>query len=190
MLLFSGYLLAVSLLVPTAYFARTDGEDAALKEFDQRVKKYADLHRKIDGSLPKVKKEEDPNVILQREKDFANAIRAARPNSVQGEIFIQGVRPIIKKVIQQETTGAAGKEVRDTILGDGNPRSKESEAKVELLVNGPYPSAAPLSTVPTTLLLKLPPLPDAVEYRFVGRHLILWDTKANLIVDVLPEAIR
>jgi hypothetical protein len=75
------------------------------------------------------------------------------------------------------------------ILGEGNPRSPESPAKVTLAVNAPYPSAAPLSTVPPSLLLKLPPLPDALEYRFVGRNLILWDTKANLIVDILPDVI-
>ena len=32
-------------------------------------------------------------------------------------------------------------------------------------------------------------LPDGLEYRFMGRDLILRDTKANLIVDVLHEAV-
>jgi hypothetical protein len=189
MLLLSRYLMVMLLFGCPARYATAETKDAPLKEFDQRLHKYADLHNRIDGSLPKVKKEEDPNVILEREKDFATAIRAARPNSAQGDIFIPAVRPILREIIKQETTGAAGKKARAVILGEGNPRSEESEANVKLVVNGPYPSAAPLSTVPPSLLFKLPPLPDAVEYRFVGRHLILWDTKANLIVDILPDAI-
>jgi hypothetical protein len=35
--------------------------------------------------------------------------------------------------------------------------------------------------------MALPTLPKGVEFRFVGRNLILLDTQANLIVDVLPN---
>ena len=35
---------------------------------------------------------------------------------------------------------------------------------------------------------RLPPLPDGIEYRFMGRELILRDTNANLIVDFIHEA--
>jgi hypothetical protein len=47
-----------------------------------------------------------------------------------------------------------------------------------------------LSTMPPSLLLNLPKLPEGLEYRFVGRNLILYDSKANLIVDILRNAIR
>jgi hypothetical protein len=36
------------------------------------------------------------------------------------------------------------------------------------------------------LLDVLPRLPEELEYRFVGRDLILRDVKANLIVDFIP----
>ena len=39
------------------------------------------------------------------------------------------------------------------------------------------------------LLASLPPLPEEIEYRFVGKHLILRDAKANLIIDYIPNAI-
>jgi hypothetical protein len=39
------------------------------------------------------------------------------------------------------------------------------------------------------VLLKLPPLPKDLEYRFLGRDLILLDIHANLIVDFIPAAI-
>jgi hypothetical protein len=56
-------------------------------------------------------------------------------------------------------------------------------------VNGDYPSAAPLATVPPMLLAQLPRLPEEVEYRFFDRHLILLDVDANLIVDYIPNAL-
>jgi hypothetical protein len=45
-----------------------------------------------------------------------------------------------------------------------------------------------LATVPPLLLLRLPKLPEGLEYRFMGRDLILHDTTANIIVDFLRAA--
>jgi hypothetical protein len=45
-------------------------------------------------------------------------------------------------------------------------------------------------TVPPNILARLPILPDDLQYRFVGPHLILHDTRANLILDRIPYAIR
>jgi hypothetical protein len=39
------------------------------------------------------------------------------------------------------------------------------------------------------LLRKLPDLPPELEYRIVGRSLILRDVKANLIVDILRDVV-
>ena len=38
-----------------------------------------------------------------------------------------------------------------------------------LKVNGRYPDAVPLSTVPPQVLKGLPNLPEELQYRFVGR---------------------
>jgi hypothetical protein len=46
-----------------------------------------------------------------------------------------------------------------------------------------------LSLVPPALLLKLPQLPKELDYRFVGRHLILRDATANIIVDYILDAV-
>jgi hypothetical protein len=43
--------------------------------------------------------------------------------------------------------------------------------------------------VPPSLLMALPTLPETLEFRFVGRSLILRDTKANLIVDLMPDVV-
>jgi hypothetical protein len=64
---------------------------------------------------------------------------------------------------------------------------RESRQKIKVRVNAPYPDDEPLSNVPPQLLLNLPRLPDSVTYRFVGRDLILRDSKAALIVDFIRE---
>jgi hypothetical protein len=45
-----------------------------------------------------------------------------------------------------------------------------------------------VSTVPPNVLAALPSLPDDVQYRFLGRHLVLHGTRANVILD--PDPVR
>ena len=52
-----------------------------------------------------------------------------------------------------------------------------------------YPTTLPLETVPGKLLRVLPQLPEVLEYRILGRHLILRDVKANLVVDFVRDAV-
>jgi hypothetical protein len=56
-------------------------------------------------------------------------------------------------------------------------------------VNAEYPEKAPLATLPPLILNRLQRLPEGLEYRFLGRDLILHDAKANLIVDFVHEAV-
>ena len=56
-------------------------------------------------------------------------------------------------------------------------------------VNALYPEKAALATVPPLILVNLPRLPDGLEYRFMGRDLILRDREANVIIDFIPGAV-
>ncbi len=100
------------------------------------------------------------------------------------------MQPHFVQVLKSEFTGPGGKSAKATVK-DGNPRYDEQSAHlgVKVAVNATYPKSAPLSTVPPTLLFKLPKLPQELEYRFVGRNLVLLDTEANLIADYLPEVV-
>jgi hypothetical protein len=86
--------------------------------------------------------------------------------------------------------GPQGKKARATIK-EGNPKNEKAPGEVEpvLKVNAEYPKNSPLSTVPPSLLLRLPKLPKDIEYRFVGRTLILRDREANIIIDYMKEAV-
>ncbi len=50
-----------------------------------------------------------------------------------------------------------------------------------------YPPTLPLATFPANLLKALPELPKELEYRMVGRDLILRDVTGNVIVDILSN---
>ena len=60
---------------------------------------------------------------------------------------------------------------------------------VRVRVNAVYPEHIPLQTMPPSILLNLPELPRELDYRIVGRTLVLRDVGANLIVDYIPGAI-
>ena len=68
-------------------------------------------------------------------------------------------------------------------------RHAEPVHGLSLAGNQEYPQAAALQSTPPTLLLDLPKLPAELDYRIVGPDLILLDTAANLIVDLLPDAL-
>ena len=165
--------------------AQADG-----KLLDAQVQKYLEIHKKAGASVPPLPKETtDTALIATREKQFADAIRALRPNAKQGDVFTPEIARMITTAIKQTLVAKGGKDAKGTILGEGNPKSAESAAPVNLAVNAPYPGTAPLSTVPPSVLMVLPTLPKELEFRFVGRNLILRDTQANMIVDFMPNAL-
>ena len=73
---------------------------------------------------------------------------------------------------------ACAKSIRDDNPGEFDYR-----------INGTYPKYQPLSTVPPGILAALPSLPPDVYYRFLGRDLVLHDTRANVILDEIPDAV-
>ena len=93
-------------------------------------------------------------------------------------------RALFRRLMYPELKGEDGPETKASIAGHDKPPA------VPLKVNAKYPESAPLPTVPPNLLARLPQLPEDVEYRIVGKDLILRDVDANIIVDFIPNAIR
>jgi len=160
------------------------------KEFQAGIDKYMEIHKKAVASVPAIPKETaDAALIARHEQQIADAIRSLRSNALVGEVFTPAVRQMIVSTVKQKVEGKEGESAKATILGEGNPKAPESATPVQLKVNAVYPTTAPLSTVPPSVLMALPTLPKELEYRFVGRNLILRDTAANLIVDFIPNVI-
>jgi hypothetical protein len=83
------------------------------------------------------------------------------------------------KAISSEFQGPQAPHAKATIK-QGAPLKE-----VHLHVNEIYPESIPYTSVPPTMLQKLPKLPEEVAYRAVSSDLVLLDVKANLVVDYL-----
>ena len=171
--------------------AATNTPDA-VKEFNERVAEYVTLHKLAEHGLIPLKPKSTPHQIAAHNQQLTKAIQSSRATAAQGNIFSPAVQTYFLHILKTEMGGKGGKAARATVK-DGNPKAPEekesTKKKVVVQVNALYPEGAPVSTVPPTLLLRLPQLPKEVEYRFVGRDLILRDVAANLIVDFLPNAV-
>jgi hypothetical protein len=161
--------------------ARVNPAAARLEGFDDRVKMYLDARSRADAKVPELKETADPAKIAEREKALGDAIRAERPNAQTGDVFTEPIAAEFRQIIGADFKSRA-KPDRVAVL-------EEVPVSAPPAVNTLYPTDMPLATVPPALLLALPTLPDVLEYRFLGTHLVLRDVKANLIVDVIPGAV-
>jgi flagellar motor protein MotB len=166
-------------------------EEQALDDLEDGVEDYVKkVHKKAAKQVTPLLAQATAEQIQAHQRAMADAIRALRPQAKQGDLFVPAVQPIVKRLIAAELAGRAGAPARKEILS-GNPPidpDHDDRMQVKLAVNAPYPAAAPVSTVPPTVLLTLPVLKKEVEYRFVNRDLVLLDVEANLILDFLRNA--
>lgn len=153
---------------------------AAVKGFRDRVDAYLALHKKAAETVPALKETNDPGKLTAREQALGEAIRQARAAAVEGEIFGTELAPRIRRIVRRDWARRPAAD-RAAMMEDIPPNAVAD-------VNATYPPALPLATFPATLLAALPPLPEGLEYRFVGRHLIIRDVAANIVVDVLRDA--
>jgi hypothetical protein len=158
-------------------------DSAILADFNARLDNYVKKQRALLKDSP-ISEDATPAQIKARQDTIAAELRTIRKNAQQGDIFTPQVAAMFRRLMYPELKGAEGRETKEETTEDGKPIA------VELKVNATYPSSQPLSTVPPNLLAALPQLPMDVEYRVVGRHLILRDVDANIIVDFIYNAIR
>ena len=149
-------------------------------DFSARMAAYAELRRSLEKGLPKLETTANHTEIRRAEEALAQRIRMARLGYRQGNIFT----PEINKAFKQLLAGVVTPGICAAIFEDG-----PSADDIEYRTNRSYPRDEPLSTVPPSILGVLPGLPDDVQYRFIRRSLILYDTRPNLILDRIPSAI-
>jgi ABC-type transporter MlaC component len=157
-------------------------EKRTLAAFDKRVKQYIKLRDQVKSKVPKISKDSTPEQIAAHEQAFAEGLRARRAGAKPGDLLTRDIADYIRARVKREFQGTDRKEIRKILLDD--------ETKpIALRVNYPYPDANAFTEMPATLLLKLPPLPKQVKYRYVGRNLFLVDSDNNLIIDYMPDAL-
>ena len=175
------------LVISGALLAASD--DPAVNHFNQRVEDYVKVRKNAADKVPALKKKATPEEIELRERALIEAIRNVRPDAKAGDIFAPGVDSQFRKILKGAFAGERRTDLKASVK-EGNPKHENVAGEVEpvVRVNAVYPKNAPLSTVPPTILARLPVLPKELEYRFVGRTLVLRDRESSLIVDYLKEA--
>lgn len=154
---------------------------AAILAFHKHLEAYMQVHQQAEARVPNLKRTDDPMEISGREKALADMIMTLRAGAQESVIFAPDAQQHFRDIIQQDFARRSGADRRALV--------HELPKGVKVSVNTIYPTMIPLATFPAALLQKLPDLPPELEYRIVGRHLILRDVKANLIVDVLRDAV-
>jgi hypothetical protein len=155
-----------------------------VERFNQGVREYVALHRQIERFLPPQRIFTDPAEAKRAMVDMANAMRAMRADAAEGDIFDNEIATLFRDDIWRA--------LRD---GGIDPAMLAVEMVPEVpgeypapKVNGPF-SWALANVMPPCVLRVLPELPIELQYRFVGADLVLIDLHANLVVDILRDAL-
>jgi len=98
-------------------------------------------------------------------------------------------------VITPEIAAAFRRSLYPELKGDDGHDAKEiikddAPTNITFKVNAKYPEGAPVPTVPANLLIKLPTLPEPLQFRIIEKHLVLVDEDADVIVDYALNIIR
>ena len=145
-----------------------------------RAKQYLDFRKKVAGSAPK--SNSTPSKITSAQNDLASKIRVARAGAKQGEIFTPEITQYVRRQIASRLSGRDGKRIRASL------RHAEP-VNITLQINQSYPDNVPLQSTPPSLLISLPQLPTGLEYRLVGKELVIRDVDANIVVDYVANAL-
>ena len=170
---------------------RTNGDAAVVADFQKRVAAYVDVKKRVDKNTPDQKETKDPAHIETTQKLLASKIINMRQGAQAGDIFTPEIRTKFRQLLIPHVQGTTGRETRQELSEDFEEGGKEAgNPKAALRVNVEYPEGTPLATTPPNVLQALPRLAEGLEYRFVGKNLLLMDADANIVVDLMPNAIR
>jgi hypothetical protein len=174
---------AIVLAVPAWPETPVNPDAAIMQDFERRVADYMQLRKNVESKLPRLKPTESPNEIRERQNELATAIRDARKTAKQGDIFTSTISTEFRRLVGLAMQG------KNTPRVERSMKSAEP-VKMALKVNDSYPAGIPRQSTPPTLLMNLPRLPPELEYRILGASLTLLDSKANLVIDVMPNAVH
>jgi len=156
-----------------------DADTAIMLDFQKRVETYLQLRKGVEAQMPKLKSTPSQEKIAHYEEELGRAIREARKNAKQGDIFTPEISAEIRRLTTMAMQPGDGAHISQSL------RHAEP-VHIHLVVNDRYPHRVPLQSTPPSLLDNLPKLPPEIEYRVTGTDLVLLDAQANLIIDLIP----
>jgi len=176
---------AVAVLGIVAGVAAVQTQDSsAVEQFQQGVDGYIALRGAATTQISPPVVSSDVSSILAAVDRLAEAIRAARPTARAGDIFMAQSASAIRRRIEAVLGRHHGKLAGLLVEIDG----EAPPLPARLFVNGRFDWQYGAS-MPADFIAVLPALPSPLQYRFVGRDLVLVDIEAGLVVDVLPSVL-
>jgi hypothetical protein len=153
-----------------------------LQQFATKIAGYMAL-RQHAASVPEPPVTPDVSALDHTVNGFGDRIRAERPEAKPGDIFTKDVSQVFRERIAEVRNERGINLVRDEIHDEV---ARAADRRVA--VNGHFNWGSG-SAMPPEFLEVLPTLPEGLEYRFVNRDLVLVDLEADLVVDVLHDAV-
>lgn len=167
--------------------AETDAskDGRALQDFNTRIESYIKIHRQAEqksGLTAHPKAVRSAEAIIKRQHAMAEHIGSLRKKANEGEIFTPDIAAYFSRRLD-----AAYQSNPEGISASLACVSEIVEKK--LRPNDVYPETWDYNMMPPTMLLHIPRMPQELEYRIVNKDLIIRDVEANMIVDVMRNAI-
>jgi hypothetical protein len=167
-------------MIPALALALTITVTPGQVQFTARVYDYVEIHRQAAAGIEQPMCA-DPEELARQRDELAAAIREARPRAREGDIFTMAAaemfRARIAAIVRRNNFDVAAFLARHG--GEGE------DEDVQVFGTLVWPAHVAL----TPITRHLPELPPELEYRFAGRHLVLMDVGANIVVDVLRDAL-
>jgi hypothetical protein len=169
-----------AMAVMTAAPAAQEPPRGTLQRFHERLGAYLDLRWQATCDLPLL----DPAAplpefipILER---HIRAVRRARTGAVHGDVIDAQVAALMRQaiVLTLEERGVAIEELLAAVAADAPAILGRARVNDRL----PWLRNA---LMPWYLVEALPPLPYEVQYRLVGRDLVLLDVELGLAIDTV-----
>jgi hypothetical protein len=153
----------------------------AVQEFEQRLVEYLNLRRALSEKLVPLAPTASGRELASRQAELATALRTARSAAKPGDLVPPSVASQIQALVVEDFKQRTAADERATF--------SEVPNAAQPAINRTYPANAALPTVPPLLLLRLPRLPENLQYRFYGRHLVVLDSDARIIVDYIANVL-
>jgi len=153
----------------------------------ERAAQYVKLRDGLTDGAADRTISEDPKQIDARQKALIAAVRQSLPKVEQGWLVAPSDRARMEGALEKVFAGPKGAELARIVLGEGNPTAEGDTVKMKVL--SVYPDDRPRSSMPPEIIDALIPLPETLQYAFVNRTLLIYDTSSELILDFFPYAV-
>lgn len=159
-------------------------EERVLDDFQRRVADYVRLHRRLARALPWDHLSDDSEDMAIAVDALHVAIANARPEARAGSILT----PAVSNLLAARLAGAIARQNLTPADVWVAMQLWDPSGLPAPTVNGRFPPIRHVRVWPA-LLAVLPALPPELQYRFVGRDLVLLDVHADLVVDIVTDAL-